>query len=269
MYDYETYENLTRFRKPLIDKMIASLDIGPDSKGIDIGCGIGRITNMLSRKLGPNGQVNGLDLSQDAIHYAKRNSENSKVTFLQGDLCNLTLNSGSYDWIWSMDTVWVGSKVFGCPANEPGGILDQFCSLLKPGGRIYLSFWSSQKLLPGYPLLEARLNASESANAPYQDGLLPENHILFGQKWLRKAGFANVEAKSFLGDIVGPLCQEDKKAVAMLFQMLWGNSKKDVAEKDWEQYNELCPLSSEKLILNNPAYYGFYTYTFFTGINQR
>jgi len=52
MNEYNIYENLTRFREPLIEKIIKSLDINPDSKGIDIGSGIGRITNLLSNKIG-------------------------------------------------------------------------------------------------------------------------------------------------------------------------------------------------------------------------
>ena len=48
MNELNIYENLTRFREPLIERMIESLTISPNSKGIDIGCGIGRITNLLS-----------------------------------------------------------------------------------------------------------------------------------------------------------------------------------------------------------------------------
>ena len=45
------YENITRLREPLIESIIESLDLDPDSKGIDIGCEIGYITNLSSDKL--------------------------------------------------------------------------------------------------------------------------------------------------------------------------------------------------------------------------
>lgn len=56
---------------------VESLDIYARSKGIslngkiiDIGCAVGSITNALSSK-NPNGETSGLDISQDAIQYAR------------------------------------------------------------------------------------------------------------------------------------------------------------------------------------------------------
>jgi hypothetical protein len=39
---------------------------------------------------------------------------------------------------------------------------------------VAILFWSSQQLLPGYPLLEARLNASRAARFPYTDNTKPD-----------------------------------------------------------------------------------------------
>ena len=44
MSQIESYELLSGFRKPLIEDIITSLDYEPKSKGLDIGCGIGTIT---------------------------------------------------------------------------------------------------------------------------------------------------------------------------------------------------------------------------------
>jgi len=268
MSEYDIYENLAKFREPLIEKIIESLAIDPASKGIDIGCGIGRITNLLSNKIGLNKELIGLDFSEDMITYAKKNINHKNVKFLQSDVNNLKFNSNSFDWIWSMDTIWVGPEEFGCPAKEPDHILNQLYEILKPGGKIYLAFWSSQKILPGYPLLEARLNASTSANAPYLKDMDPNNHILNGQKWLSKAKFENIEAKSFVGDIVGPLSEINKTALTTFFQMFWGNSENEVTKEDWEKFNEYCSPTSDKFVLNNPDYYGFYVYTLFQGIKK-
>jgi demethylmenaquinone methyltransferase/2-methoxy-6-polyprenyl-1,4-benzoquinol methylase len=268
MSEYDIYENLTKFREPLIEKIIESLDISPDSEGIDIGCGIGRVTNFLSNKIGLNEDLIGLDFSDDLINYARKNSKKENVRFIQGDVNNLNFDPNSFDWIWSMDTIWVGPKEFGCPTNKPDRVLNQLYNILKPGGKLYLAFWSSQKILPGYPLLEARLNASTSANAPYLNDMDPDSHILCGKKWLSKAKFEHIEAKSFIGEIVGPLNEIDKTALTTLFQMFWGNSRKEVSKKDWERFNEYCSPVSGKFILNNPDYYGFYIYTLFQGTKK-
>jgi ubiquinone/menaquinone biosynthesis C-methylase UbiE len=265
MTGYKTFENLTRFREPLIDNILNLLDIEAGSKGIDIGCGIGRITKMLGNKTGANGKIIGLDFSKDLINYAKDRTEQKNIEYLQGDVNDLNIDPNSFDWIWSMDTIWTGPEEFGCPAKEPDQILKKLHHILKPGGMIYLVFWSSQKLLAGYPLLEARLNASPSANAPYLNDMNPLTHILCGKRWLSNANFNNIVAKSFIGDIEAPLNENDKKALTTLFQMFWGNSEKDVSMADWEKFNTICSPNSNEFILNSPDYYGFYTYSLFQG----
>jgi demethylmenaquinone methyltransferase/2-methoxy-6-polyprenyl-1,4-benzoquinol methylase len=110
MNEFDLYEILSEFREPLIEKMIESLDIKPDSRGIDLGCGIGYITNLLSKKLGINNELVGLDYSKKFIEYAKKNTENENIRFVQGDIRNLEFDSNTFDWAWSMDTLWVGPK---------------------------------------------------------------------------------------------------------------------------------------------------------------
>ena len=96
----------------------------------------------------------------------------------------------------------------------------------------------------------------------------PNNHILYGKKWLQNAKFKDIEVKSFVGDIVGPLSENDKTALATFFQMFWGNSENEVSQEDWDKFNEYCSPESDKFILNDPDYYGFYIYTLFKGIKK-
>ncbi|MGD8782074.1 MAG: class I SAM-dependent methyltransferase [Ignavibacteria bacterium] len=268
MSQIKTYKILTRFRKPLIEKIIDSLDITPDSKGIDIGCGIGNITNFLVKKISLNGKLIGLDYSAEMINYAKKNLTSKNVEFLQGNINNIDFPSNSFDWIWSMDTIWAGPNEFGCPTEEPDKIINQLYQILKPGGKIYLLFWTSQKFLPGYPLLEARLNASTSANAPYIENMDSYIHVMNGIKWLRRAKFDNIKAISFIGDISGPLNENDKKALTTFFEMFWGNSENEISKDDWKKFKKICSPDSDCFILNQPDYYGYYTYTLFKGIKK-
>lgn len=262
MSEIETFEILTKFREPLIADIIDSLNIKQNSRGIDIGCGIGRITNLLLKKTGA--KIIGFDYSQELVNHAIRKIKQKNIEFIQGDVNHLQFAPHSFDWIWSMDTIWAGPAESGCPAEKPDEILDQCYRILKPGGEIYMSFWTAQKILSGYPLLEARLNASAAANAPYMENMDPYTHILNGKKWLEHAKF-NVRVKTFAGDIVSPLSENDKQALAALFQMFWGHSKEEVAGKDWEQFEKLCLPDSDYFVLNVPGYTGFYTYTLFKG----
>ena len=263
--EIHTYECLSKFRKSLLDSIIKSLSIPAESNGLDAGCGIGSVTKLLAETVGENGHVIGLDISKDFIQYAKNNNQTDNIQFIEGDINSLHFNDNSFDWLWSVDTVWPGPKELGCPAEDPLKIIEEFYRVIKPGGFVFILFWSSQKLLAGYPLLEARLNTTSSATAPSINGMKTINHILNGKYWLEKADFKDILVKTYLGDIIAPLSKNDRNALNILFQMFWGESESEVAEIDWKNFKRLCDPNTDNYILNNQHYYGFYTYTLFRG----
>ncbi|MBN1416140.1 MAG: methyltransferase domain-containing protein [Bacteroidales bacterium] len=259
------YKCLTEFRKPLINTIISSLNLPAGSTGLDAGCGIGSITASLARAIEEKGRVTGLDLSEDLIRYAKINHQQHNLKFTVGNINSMPFNDSTFDWIWSMDTVWPGLKGDGCPAEDPATILQEFYRVIKPGGAIYLLFWSSQKFLPGYPMLEARLNTTSSATAPFREEMNPLNHMMNGRCWLNNAGFQNIVTKTYTGDIIAPLTTNEQNALNVFFRMLWDDAESEADQEDWETFMDLCDRDSDKFILNNPHYYGFYTYTLFHG----
>ncbi len=261
--EISTYICLNQFREPLLKKIIKLLEFPVGSTGLDAGCGIGFITNLLAETIGPTGQVIGLDFSKDYIQYAQRKYQNIK--FKEGDIKTLPFPDNTFDWIWSADTVWVGPKELGCPSDNPFTIINEYRRVVKPSGSIILLFWSSQKLLPGYPFLEACLNATSSGTAPFQSDMDPIFHILNCKHWLIESGLNDVSAKTYLYDINAPLNEEVRKALLILFDMLWGESKLEINESDWEKYSILIDPNSENFIINNPQYYGYYSYTVFKG----
>jgi ubiquinone/menaquinone biosynthesis C-methylase UbiE len=263
--EISVFECLDEFRKPLIDTIIRSLNIPQGSRGLDAGCGTGFITGILAQQTGVKGSVTGLDLSEEHITYARRNSLRNNIKFLEGDINNLNFHDNAFDWIWSMDTVWPGPGESGCPAEGPSAIIKEFYRVIKPGGYVYLSYWSSQKLLPGYPLLEATLNTTSSATAPFVKGMDAANHFMNGGEWLREAGFNGISANTFTRDINAPLSENDQKALDILIQMLWGSAESELDSNDTEDFRSLYYRDSAKYILNKSHYYGFYTYTLFSG----
>ncbi|MFX1451459.1 MAG: class I SAM-dependent methyltransferase [Promethearchaeota archaeon] len=264
--DISSYEILTKFREPLIYRIIKSLNIPQGSKGLDAGCGIGSITKQLSEEIGENGYVTGLDLSKDFVSYAKNKYKTKNVEFEEGNINALPFNDNSFDWVWSADTVWPGPKELGCPSEDPLPIIKEYHRVIKPGGSIFLLFWSSQKLLPGYPILEAVLNNTSSATAPFTKTMNPNNHVLNASSWLEQSGFKNINVKTYLEDIAAPLSENDKKALKFLFQMFWGGAEAEIGKNDWKTFERIRDPSSSDYILNNKYYYGFYTYTLFNGM---
>ena len=261
----QEYICLSRFRETLFNIIIKLLDLPNRSKGLDAGCGIGLYTKILAESVGDEGNVTGLDLSKEFITYANRN-QLPNIQFEEGDINSLYFEDNIFDWIWSADTVWPGPEELGCPAEDPNKIIKEFYRTLKPGGMLIILFWSSQKFLPGYPLLEARLNTTSGATAPFVNGMNPINHIMNAKHWLEKAGFKNISAKTFLADINAPLDENTRNVLNIFFQMFWGQSEGQVSKEDWNEFKRICNPNSNDYVLNNPHYYGFYTYTVFKGI---
>ena len=93
---------------------------------------------MLAQRVKEKGYVTGLDLSKDLINYARNNNRRKSINFIAGDVNKLLFEDNSFDWTWSMDTVWLGPREFGCPAEDPFSIMEEFYRVIKPGGLVYL-----------------------------------------------------------------------------------------------------------------------------------
>jgi demethylmenaquinone methyltransferase/2-methoxy-6-polyprenyl-1,4-benzoquinol methylase len=229
---------------------------------LDAGCGIGSHTLLLAEAVGPAGHVTGLDLSPEFLAHArevvKKSSLSEQVSFQEGDVNELSFDENTFDWVWSVDCV-------GYPTGEFLPLPKELARVVKPGGSVAILAWSSQQLLPGYPLLEARLNATCSAIAPFVKGKRPELHFLRALGWFRKAGLEGPTAQTFVGDVHAPLDDDIRRALVSLFEMLWGEPQPEVSQEDWAEYERLCLPDSTDFILNLPDYYAFFTYSMFHG----
>jgi hypothetical protein len=86
------------------------------------------------------------------------------------------------------------------------------------------------------------------------------------KNWLINSGFKDASAKTYVADIKGPLDQNTRRALQILFQMFWGEAEKTVSQEDWNKYENITNPHSRENILDRNHYYGFYTYTLFKGV---
>jgi ubiquinone/menaquinone biosynthesis C-methylase UbiE len=249
-------------REPVIRSAIQALQLPLGSRGLDAGCGIGLQAILLAKEVGSAGHVTGLDLSPELLVYAKENVEKAglaeQITFKEGSVAELPFDDHTFDWAWSMDCV-------GYLPLEPQPLLLELSRVVKPGGLVAITAWSSEKLLPGHPQLEARLNATTPGIAPFAAGKKPELHFLRALGWFREAGLEEPTAQTFAGDAYAPLTDDLRRALESLFQMRWPGVKEELAREDWEEYQRLCLPESPDFILNRPDYYAFFTYSMFSG----
>lgn len=119
-------------------------------------------------------------------------------------------------------------------------------------------------LLPGYPLLEAQLNATAAGIAPFKNGMAPDRHIMRAPQWFWPAGFQDIQTHTYAMDVCSTLSAEIIAAVSDLFIMRWGSSEMEMSPELRHDYRRLCHPDSTECILNVPGYYAFFTYTVFS-----
>ncbi len=255
-------ESIHPLRETLLRSAIKVLHLPPGSRGLDIGCGIGDPALLLADATIPEGQVVALDVSWELLDYARRKAKWSDGTrpipLLQGDMEALPFASSSFDWAWSVDCV-------GYPAAQLLPILQGIRRVVRPGGLVALLAWTSQQLLPGHPMLEARLNATCSAYAPFLEGQPPRAHFLRALHCFAQAGLSSPTCDTFVTQVNAPLQPGTRNGMALLFEMLWGDGIRRASKSDFDDYRRLCSPTSPDFIVDISEYCGFFTYTMFTG----
>jgi ubiquinone/menaquinone biosynthesis C-methylase UbiE len=247
-------------RGPAIHAAISALHLPAGSHGLDAGCGIGVHTGWLADTVGARGSVTGLDTAPDLLAIAASDQARlvsaGRVSFVAADLGQLPFADATFDWAWSADTVH--------GTADPMCVVHELARVTRPGGRVALLFWSSQRLLPGHPLLEAKLDAAFARTVPYMTAP-PESHFQRATGWLQRAGLENLHARTLVADLAAPLGRSRREALAMVFDMLWGSIEADLSEADRATVRHLCQPDSPGFIADDPAYAAFITYSLTSG----
>jgi len=224
---------------------------------LDAGCGIGLQALLLAEAVGPAGHITGLDLSPDHLAYAgevvERAGLSERISLQKGDASALPFDDQTFDWAWSKD----------CLVNSPQ--VKELARVVKPGGSVAMLIWSSQMLLPGFPLLEARLNGTTSGIAPLAGDSPPEAHPLRGLGWFRDAGLGELSVQTFVRDAHAPLSGELRCGLIDLLSQRWPGVESELTQEDWAEHQRLCLPESPDFIVDHPDYYAFFTYTLFQG----
>jgi len=266
MTDTATYirylERGEPLREELVTAAIATLGLPPGSHGLDAGCGIGLQARLLAAAVGAEGHVTALDVEPAFLRYGQQllegTEEAGRITWRQGDLQHLPFDDATFDWAWSSDCV-------GYAPDPELSWLRELVRVVRPGGTVAVLTWSSENLLPGHPRLEAHLRATAAGLAPFEDGMPPERHWLRNLGSLRRLGVARPQVRAFAGEAHAPLSEGQRRALIDLLEMRWPGVEEELSDRDRAEFLRLCRPESPDFIVDQPDYYGFFTYSLFWG----
>jgi SAM-dependent methyltransferase len=171
--------------------LAAGLGLAAGSAALDVGCGTGRHSIQLARRLGLT--VHGVDpnpwslsIAQQALGHASQGSPGlgELVTFSPGSAQNLPAADSSVDLVWCRDVL--------CLVEQLGPAYAEFQRVLRPGGRavIYQMFTTGQLqpaeaawLLPVMGCVELSMRPEVTEAAIRDAGLRLDRCVEVGSQW--------------------------------------------------------------------------------------
>jgi 27-O-demethylrifamycin SV methyltransferase len=126
-------DDLNRATDNLIDELSSFCKLGPETKILDAGCGIGAPAIYLHDKFGSD--ITGISISKKGVDLAnsriKESRYKDKVRFIVADMTATGFADKSFDVIWVMESSHL--------IKNKALLFYECYRLLKPGGYIFLS----------------------------------------------------------------------------------------------------------------------------------
>lgn len=126
---YDKLNNIISFEQHKVwrKKVMKEMNVRPGSQALDVCCGTADWTIALSKAVGPNGEVTGIDFSENMLKVGETKTENmSNIRLIQGDAMDLPFEDDSFDY------VTIGFGLRNIPDYTKA--LVEMYRVLKPGG---------------------------------------------------------------------------------------------------------------------------------------
>lgn len=181
------------------------MSVKKGSTALDVCCGTADWTIALSKAVGPQGEVTGLDFSENMLEVGKEKTAHmDNIHLVHGDAMNLPFDDASFDYV----TIGFGLR------NVPDylGALKEMERVLKPGGMI-VCLETSQPTLPVFkqvyrlyfkfvmPIFGKLFAKSKEEYEWLQQSTFdfPGKEKL--KRLFEQAGFSNIKVRSFTGGV--------------------------------------------------------------------
>ena len=141
----EAYEQIMgRWSRRLAPLLIQFGGLRDGDRVVDVGCGTGSLTFALPG-FAKVSAVAGIDLVPGYVDFAKSRNKDSRITFQQGDACNLPFEDNSFDRAYSMLVLhFIPDSVKA---------VSEMRRVVRPGGMVTAAVWDEYGGLPHHRML--------------------------------------------------------------------------------------------------------------------
>ncbi len=133
--NYDKFMNIGSFGfyNGFIKKVIAQMKIEEDDTVLDLGCGTGRNSKLISSYLGDNGRITGLDISPEMEEqFLNTFKGDTRVKFINKRI-DVPVDLGE-----TYDKVFISFVIHGFPHEVRSEVIKNAYKHLKPGGAFYI-----------------------------------------------------------------------------------------------------------------------------------
>ena len=132
---YDRYVKLGGFGEAFRKQIVDEAAISPGENVLDCGCGTGSLAITARRAVGPEGRVEGIDISKDQLGRAreKARAEKLDIVFHEGSIDELPFPDDEFDVIFST------LMLHHVPAEAKRRAFREMRRVLRPGGRVVIA----------------------------------------------------------------------------------------------------------------------------------
>ncbi|MGH9033485.1 MAG: methyltransferase domain-containing protein [Acidimicrobiia bacterium] len=133
---------------------------------LDVACGTGILARVARSRVGPSGQVTGVDINDGMLTVARRHDPS--VTWEQAPAESLPFDDDAFDVVVSQ----FGLMFF----DDPMAAIREMRRVARPGGQIAVAVWTGLDLVPGYAAMVELLDqlfgadVADALRVPYALG---------------------------------------------------------------------------------------------------